>query len=218
MAGNVRVNLENLQNSVDLITNKNKITKERFVDMSSKHHVMRLDTGEKKKTKPFDAFDSICFENYDCIVISDYNKGFLNNFCIEQITKIAKEKGIVVFADSKKQDLKAFNNCYIKINESEYNSLTNKPNESDFIVTLGKQGASYRGKVYDSFPSEVDKTSLPPNVCGAGDTFLSGLVTHYMTSKNMPEAISFANMCASIAVKNFGTYAIKKKDLKKYIK
>lgn len=48
MAGNVRRNLINLGNNVDLITNKNKITKERFVDVESKHHIMRLDTGEKK--------------------------------------------------------------------------------------------------------------------------------------------------------------------------
>lgn len=215
MAGNVKVNLENLGNSVELITNKNKITKERFVDMESKHHVMRLDTGEKKKTKPFSSISQIEFEKYDCVVISDYNKGFLTHSCLDEITYLAHKKGAIVFADSKKQDLSCFNNCFVKINESEYNNLISLPQNSNFIITLGKKGASYNGKIYDSFPNEVDKTNLPPNVCGAGDTFLSGLATYYMTSNNIADAIQFANQCASVAVKNFGTYAIRKKDIQR---
>ena len=218
MAGNVELNLKNLGNNVNLITNKNKITKERFVDMGSKHHIMRLDTGEKKKTKSFNDINKICFKDFDCVVISDYNKGFLNHSCIEQITTLAEKQNVVVFADSKKEDLSCFKSCYIKINENEYNNLAAKPDDCEFIITLGKRGASYKNEIYNPFPSDVDKTSLPPNVCGAGDTFLSGLVTHYMTNKNMPAAIKFANMCASIAVKNFGTYALKKKDIKKYLK
>ena len=218
MAGNVKVNLDNLDNDVTSFCNKNKITKERFVDINSKHHIMRLDTGEKKKNKPFVSVDDIDFKLYDCIVISDYNKGFLDHDTIKKITTLAHHNNVVVFADSKKKDLSCFKKCFVKINESEYENLTNISQDSEFIITLGKKGASFQGEIYDSFPSEVDKTSLPPNVCGAGDTFLSGLVTHYMTNKDMSQAINFANMCASIAVKNFGTYAIKKKDLKRYLK
>ena len=218
MAGNVKVNLENLGNTITLISNKNKITKERFVDMNSKHHIMRLDTGEKKKIKPFDDADKISLNNFDCIVISDYDKGFLSHEAIEKITLKAADLGVPVFGDSKKKDLTCFKKCFVKINESEYNNLNLKSNDSKFIVTLGKRGALFENKMYDSFPSDVDKTSLPPNVCGAGDTFLSGLVTHYMTNDNIHEAIDFANFCASIAVKNFGNYAIKMKDLKRYLK
>ncbi len=215
MAGNVKRNLTNLGNNVDLIANKNKITKERFVDMGSKHHVMRLDTGESKKTIPYDSVGDICYEQYDCIVISDYNKGFLNNKAIKQITLSAHEKGVVVFADSKKKDLSCFHNCFIKINEGEFTNISKKPINCSFIVTLGARGAKFKGQVYDSFPSEVDNTGLAPNVCGAGDTFLCGLVTHYLNNRDIGEAISFANLCASVAVKNFGTYAIQLKDIEK---
>lgn len=215
MAGNVKRNLINLGNNVDLITNKNKITKERFVDMESKHHIMRLDTGEKKKTIPYDSVESIPYDQYDCIVISDYNKGFLSYEAIKEITTLAHKKNIVVFADSKKKDLSCFHNCLIKINEGEFNSISRQPVNCSFVVTLGRTGAKFEDQVYNSFPSEVDNTSLPPNVCGAGDTFLCGLVTHFLTNKNIGEAINFANLCASVAVKNFGTYAVKLKDIEK---
>tara|TARA_R110002020_G_scaffold378887_2_gene589916 strand:+ start:560 stop:1366 length:807 start_codon:yes stop_codon:yes gene_type:complete len=218
MAGNVKVNLENLGNSVDLVSNNNKITKERFVDVGSKQHIMRLDTGEQEKSQKFSQINKIDYEKYDCIVISDYNKGFLDYKTINNLTSLCKEKNIPVFVDSKKRDLSCYNNCIIKINENENNNLIKRSESSQYIITLGKMGAQHNGRVYKSFPSEVDETNLPPNVCGAGDTFLSGLVSYYMTNENLSESIMFANFCASVAVKNFGTYAIKLNDTKAFKK
>jgi len=52
------------------------------------------------------------------------------------------------------------------------------------------------------------------DVCGAGDTFMSALVTAYMSTFSMPESIEFANKCAGISVKNFGNYKISLEDLR----
>lgn len=216
MAGNVKVNLENLGNTVDLLSNKNHITKERFVDIGSKQHIMRLDTGEQQKSQKLKKINDINYEQYDCIVISDYDKGFLDHEIISKLTNLCKEKNIPVFVDSKKRDLSCYNHCIIKINENENNNLLKKSKNSQYVITLGKQGAQCNGTIYKSFPSEVDGTNLPPNVCGAGDTFLSGLVSYYMTNKNLAESIMFANFCASVAVKNFGTYAIKLEDTTRF--
>ena len=76
MALNVKEGLERLGNSVDMLTNSEKITKERFVCEKNMQHVLRVDRGENNLVKPID-LSVLSVENYDCIVISDYNKGFL---------------------------------------------------------------------------------------------------------------------------------------------
>ena len=183
MAGNVQQNLINLGNQVDIITNKKKITKERFVDLVSKQHIMRLDTGENKKITPFRAYENMQLDKYDSIVISDYNKGFLDHKAIEHIVQESLEKNKIIFVDTKRQDLSCYKGCFIKVNEGEFDNIKHMPKESDIVITMGRSGARYNNKIYKSFPSDVDNTDLSPNVCGAGDTFLSGLVTYYMTKK-----------------------------------
>tara|TARA_R110000824_G_scaffold24497_2_gene86238 strand:+ start:12080 stop:12874 length:795 start_codon:yes stop_codon:yes gene_type:complete len=215
MAGNVNQNLINLGNDTTLITHKNKITKERFVVTASKQHIMRLDVGECKKTIPVRFNEDTDFKKYDGVVISDYDKGFLDNRSISSILKMATTADIPVFVDSKKRDLSCYKNCFLKINENEFDSMKRAPHNCEIIITLGKSGARYKNRVYEAHPSEIDSTGLPSNVCGAGDTFLAALVTSYLTDKRIDRAIEFANFCASVAVKNFGTYVIKKEDLEK---
>lgn len=216
MAGNVYQNLINLGNTVDILTHSDRITKERFVDIDSKQHIMRLDTGEAVDVTPFRQYENLQIEKYECVIISDYNKGFLDSEAVEKIIDISLGHGVEIFVDSKKRDLSCYKECFLKINESEFNNIKSAPHDCDIIITLGKRGASYRDKIYESFPSDVDNTGLPANVCGAGDTFLAGLVTFYMTAKDMHQSIKFANFCASIAVKNFGTYSICEEDVKKW--
>ena len=103
--------------------------------------------------------------------------------------------------------------CIIKINEHEYQNVDDDlfdHEACELVVTLGKNGAWWmnENKYY-----QTNETSVF-DVCGAGDTFLAGLVTAYLSSKqNMEESIIFANKCASFAVKKLGTYAIKKEDI-----
>ena len=65
----------------------------------------------------------------------------------------------------------------------------------------------YRGKLY---PGEKVSTY---DVCGAGDTFLTALVYFYLKYGKIEIAIPYANKAASIAVSNFGTYVLNKKDI-----
>ena len=74
MAKNVFNNLKSLASKwdIDLITNTNEITKTRLVDIKTNQMLLRVDEDDKcdrvKNIKDFD--------DYDAIVISDYNKGF----------------------------------------------------------------------------------------------------------------------------------------------
>ena len=118
----------------------------------------------------------------------------------------------MVFVDSKKTDLSCYENCIIKVNELEYSKVTKGPIKSQMIVTLGSRGAKWMEdpeRIYEP-KEQVDVF----DVCGAGDTFMSALVTAYMSTFSMPESINFANRCAGISVKNFGNYTVSLEDIK----
>jgi bifunctional ADP-heptose synthase (sugar kinase/adenylyltransferase) len=133
---------------------------------------------------------------YDAIVISDYNKGFIN---YEQIEIILKECQVPVFIDTKKTELSRMNGAFIKINSKEH-SLA-KSYSDNMIITLGDRGASYQGKIYPAPRVEVS------DVCGAGDTFLAALTYRYLMTGNIESAIEFANIAGSITVQHRGNYA-----------
>ena len=76
MAANVYENIESLGFEVDLITNSEVITKTRYVEEKTNHQIIRVDS-DSAKSKRIEGIEHIPFENYCGIIISDYNKGFL---------------------------------------------------------------------------------------------------------------------------------------------
>ena len=212
MALNVQKNLEGFGHETKILTNTEDIIKSRYIDLKTKQHLLRVDSGENRKVKSMDKslIDTIKksgFE-YDCVVVSDYDKGFVcSDNCLE-ILKSLKRENTVIFVDSKKADLTCFEGCIIKLNEFEFKRIKDTPANSEMIVTLGPQGAKWNDQI---FPTEkVDVF----DVCGAGDTFLAAFVTAYMSTFSFPESIKFANHCASISVKKSGNYVISLEDIK----
>ena len=135
-------------------------------------------------------------EEFDALVISDYDKGFLTT---QKICELVSEFEGPVFLDSKKRVLPA-QGCFVKINETEQKLLSG--DYSNLIVTKGAGGADYDGVNY---PAEKTKVY---DVVGAGDTFLAALVYFYLVYARIEKAIPYANKAASIAVQNFGTYVL----------
>jgi len=52
MALNVKSNLESYDVTVKILTNRQTITKERYIDIKTKNHLLRFDTGEACKLNP----------------------------------------------------------------------------------------------------------------------------------------------------------------------
>jgi bifunctional ADP-heptose synthase (sugar kinase/adenylyltransferase) len=197
MAGNVRRNIESLSSkTIDIVTNSNwyEITKTRYVHKESNHMFFRVDTTQ---SIPKLNIKDINFE-YDVIVISDYNKGFLTKEDIKYICHNHKN----VFIDTKKilgdwiQDAR-----FIKINDYEYRNseayLTDKINKK-IIHTMGGLGCEYNGKRYPTKRVEVKDLS------GAGDTFMASLVVKFIETDNIDNSIKYANECASKVVTQKG--------------
>jgi D-beta-D-heptose 7-phosphate kinase/D-beta-D-heptose 1-phosphate adenosyltransferase len=200
MASNVRKNLLNLNIDPDFITHNEEILKTRYVDKRSGQHMLRVDT--EPDVAMWSGKTPCPLDSYDAIVISDYNKGFLQ---YEHIRHIIDHVTCPIFIDTKKTRLADLarpfisNHVYIKINEVEFKNASTLAD--NLIVTLGDRGAQYKGKIYPAPAIEVS------DVCGAGDTFLSALTYQYLLTKDIEKAILFANIAAGITVQHRGNYA-----------
>jgi D-beta-D-heptose 7-phosphate kinase/D-beta-D-heptose 1-phosphate adenosyltransferase len=192
MAGNVYTNLVNLGCTVDILSGP-KSTKTRLVENKSKQQILRID--EDFNNQPIQ-IDSIIPDIYDAVVFSDYGKGIVDYLLIDSVIKSAS---CPVFIDTKKTDLAKFYNAWVKVNQSEVaRAVSLCPN---LIVTLGADGARLRDTIYPTTAVEVS------DVTGAGDTFLAALVYKYLETKDITQAIPFANRASAVTVQHYGVYA-----------
>jgi bifunctional ADP-heptose synthase (sugar kinase/adenylyltransferase) len=202
MAKNVYENILSLKNECDLITNSENITKMRYVEEKKNHLFLRVDSHERKVARII-GIENINFSIYDCIIISDYDHGFLTESDIEYIT--SKSNGVVFLDTKKKLGLWCSAVNFIKINEHEYektkDSLSNIFEEK-LIVTLGEKGCKYKNKLFSVIPVEVKDME------GAGDTFLSALAHDYIRTKDIYSSIELANKYATIVVQHKGVNKI----------
>ena len=116
MAGNVVANLQSLKvEKVELVTNKEQITKTRYVEEKSNALLLRIDSNDKVSNS-FDV-KRVPFSDYDAVIVSDYDKGFLTYNDIEEISKSHP----LTFIDTKKPLTKQMSGySFIKINEVEW--------------------------------------------------------------------------------------------------
>lgn len=202
MALNVYKNLLSLGVECNIIHNKENIEKIRFVHEQTNHIFIRVDSDERG-IKPVDKkyLTKKFLNQYDAVVISDYNKGFLSTDDIEKICYFHP----LTFLDTKKKLGRWAKGCkWIKINEVEYeNAKKDIENhmyifQSSLIVTLGSKGCRYKNQLYAVKEVEIKDLS------GAGDTFLAGFVSKYLETKDVDQSLVFANECASIVVQKKG--------------
>ena len=205
MAGNVCLNLQSFGLDITFLTNPEKIVKTRFIDEKSNQQILRVDN--ETRVKPL--LVPVATNSFDAVVISDYNKGYLP---IEKIFEIVESATCPVFIDSKKTVLPNKENCFVKINDVEYEKLQHDCYIDNLIVTKGSEGCVYKQTLY---PAE--KVNVY-DVVGAGDTFLSALVYGYITTNNIDESLMMGNRAAAIAVQQPGTYILTEEDVQKILR
>ena len=215
MSHNVFDNVVALGTPAYIMTNFIKPTKTRYVDEVSNQMLLRVDECDTVDPIVPDNLMSVDFTEYDAVIISDYNKGFLSE---ENIDYISKQHDCV-FLDSKR---KLGDWCvdidFIKVNLKEYEQskvwiyehfgecwLHGQYNKR-LIVTKGKDGASL--DFTTEFP--IKKKHDVRDLSGAGDTFLAALVVKYLEKRDICDAIRFANICASWVVTQKGVTTIDK--------
>jgi D-beta-D-heptose 7-phosphate kinase/D-beta-D-heptose 1-phosphate adenosyltransferase len=202
MAMNVYENIKSLEVDVDIVTNENwkEISKKRFIDDKTNQMFLRVDTNDLQYGRV--DLSKITWNNYQAIIISDYDKGFLTKEDIKFICNNHKN----VFLDTKKiLGEYAKKALFIKINNYEFEATKNAINKEIkdiLIITLGGGGCMYRDQIFPVPQVDVKDT------CGAGDTFIAALVCRYLETYNVKKSIIFANKCATQVIQKRGTSKI----------
>ena len=195
MSGNVVRNLQSIsQIQIKHIHQNQLITKTRFVEKKSNHMFIRFDEGENNIDK---FFNNIDFSIYDFVIVSDYDKGFLSN---DDLINISKSCKLSILDSKRKLSPEIIKNfTFIKLNEKELQNNIEFQSFDNIITTLGSAGSMYGGKIYES-PNPQETI----DVSGAGDTFTSSFILKYHETKDIEQSIIFANKMSSIVVSKRG--------------
>ena len=204
MAGNTVENIKSLfpESIVAGIHQKQNILKTRYVEDKSNHMFIRVDEGEKFDDRfVWNNFTDMSIGGADIVIVSDYNKGFLTNLDLREISN----KATLSILDSKRKltndIIEGF--TFVKLNESE---RLNNPQltTNNIITTLGKKGALYNGEIFES-PNPQDTI----DVSGAGDTFTAAFIGKFYQLQEENAAIRFANRKSSEVVYQRGVVTAK---------
>ena len=216
------------------------IAKTRVV--SGSHVITRFDYGTQQKPGPAITQQLIRFiernyQQYDAIVLSDYDKGIITVELVAALEKLQNKFSKFVVVDSKRLFFfKSLCPSLVKPNYEEVLKLLNLPHQftgrveqirsaSDQLyekvkagimaITLDTEGSviADRGKViHRCFAPAISS----PHVSGAGDTYLSAFVLSYITCGDCKTSGEIATAAAAIAVKKESTATCGNAELKSY--
>ena len=214
--------------------NVKTITKTRIIN--NNYQITRLDKENHKDDYcPKDISESLKnIAKHDIIIISDYDKGFLNHKICKKIISISKTFNKKVIVDPKGNDFSKYQNAYLLTpNLKEFNivinafnnrkdansnaiKLKNQINIDNLIVTKGEKGANlYFGKD-NFFEFEGIKTTFS-DVVGAGDTFVASMSVFLALNCDIKLSTYLANICAGLVVQKKGTNFINIKEILSYL-
>ena len=208
--------------SIDIIKNHPTTLKQRIY--SDGKQVARLDTEEKLKWSSKMSDHNL--DNYDACIVSDYNKGVVNNIKLD-----AK----ILIVDPKKDDFSKYGNANIitpnlselqrattiqlKNDESivvACNELIAKHNFDYIVAKKGDQGMMIVGQ--RNFVKHIRAHTVKnPDVTGAGDTVIAVLSAVYAKTKDIEFSAKIANTAAAIAVGKSGTATVTIDEINNYI-
>ena len=200
MAGNVVRNLTSLNKDI-LITHwyqEETITKTRFVEKKSNHMFLRLDEGESNISNMNLTNDKVLdIHNYNVVIVSDYDKGFINN---EDLLTIGKNSKISILDSKRKLSKEIITSfSFVKLNEKESLQNSHLLECKNILITLGSKGTKFNDEIYPSpNPQET------PDVSGAGDTFTASFILKYIENGDIKSSIIFANKMSSRVVSKRG--------------
>ena len=194
MSGNVYQNLMALdpELSITHIYQNNQIIKRRFIEEKSNHMFIRFDEGEDI-VKSFDM--ELINDEYDMVIVSDYNKGFLTDEHLFQLSEISNLS--IIDSKRKLNPMIAQKFTFVKVNEQEYKNNQQLSFLENIIITLGRSGAKYNNL---DIPSPDPKETI--DVSGAGDTFVASFILKYYRTEDIYNSILFANeVCSEVVGK-----------------
>lgn len=159
------------------------------------------------------------------VVISDYGKGFLTRYLLQVLLSEARNQKVPVLVDPKGMDYARYRGAtYITPNIREASlasgidissqeklieagkTLISTVEAEGIIITRGKDGITLITKrKHEDFP--VKPVEIV-DVTGAGDTVISTLALATASGLSIENAITLANLAASLVVARFGAASV----------
>jgi rfaE bifunctional protein kinase chain/domain len=165
----------------------------------------------------------------DVIIFEDYDKGLINKSLIEQIVKLARQKGIFVTADPKKRNFNHYRQIDLfkpnlkelrdgmKIDLEKNNSdelihavkkLAEEHKIDNVLVTLSDKGVLImNGKVEKIIPAHFRNIT---DVSGAGDTVISVASLCLSSGTDPVMMAALANLAGGLVCEKVGVVPIEK--------
>jgi rfaE bifunctional protein kinase chain/domain len=207
---------------IDVVENHPTTLKQRIY--SNGKQVARIDKELIVEWNPNFQSKNIGF--YDACILSDYNKGVINNSNIDSD---------ILIVDPKKDNFSFYNNANIitpnlyelqkaartKITNNESiinacNELIRKNNFDYIVAKKGDKGITIVGK--NNFVKHIKAHRVEsPDVTGAGDTVISALSLVYAKTQDIELSARFANKAAATAVSKPGTATVTIDEINNYI-
>ena len=219
MAGNTFANLQNIKEDSDeleIITNDHsdeseKCIKTRFIEEKSNQILLRMDKNDscQRISQPYleKVKNYLSNKDFDLLIVSDYNKGFLTD---EDLIHIAKLANFAIIDSKRKLSasiIEAFD--FIKLNQQEYENnieqFQSLSNKAKLIVTMGAEGVQFMDHIYEA-PEKIQTF----DVSGAGDVISAALSYSLCKSHAIIDSIRYAQMCCSKVIKRRGTCVYEK--------
>ena len=208
-AGLVYENLKNLGVDVDMFETPGQVSvKTRII--CDGHYITRID--DDKSAKGMEVLKQVQetdFSKYDYVVLSDYNKGVLDE--AKDIIAHINKYNCKVIVDPKENAWFYENAWLVKPNYNEFHDLGFDEWQGNIITTNAGEEviAHIDGKNYEI---PVDNLEVA-DVTGAGDCFLASFVYALTKGYDYEKAIKVAVRGSTESVKHAGTYILKKSDL-----
>ncbi len=220
----------------ELVTLKNYIAPVKTRYIKNSEHLLRVDKEKnnikKNKTALLNISKSLKknIKKCDLIIISDYDKGFLDRFLIKEIISIAKKYDKLIIADPKKNNLGIYANTdIITPNQKELNdaarkelkkeseiisfsrSIIKKYNINEILLTRSEKGMMLIGRNFlKKYRANAKKVM---DVTGAGDTVISILALMKAFGLSTEESVQISNYSAGIVIGKRGTATLTYKEL-----
>ncbi len=222
---------ENLIEDDGLIVDDSRPTTAKTRVIAQKQHVVRIDKESKDyisepiQQKVLDYIKSN-INNFDGIILQDYNKGVLTPLLIKNIIELAVKNNKLITVDPKFSNFFSYQNVTVfKPNRKETedalgiriktkedismagNQLLEKLNAQYVLLTLGEEGIAIfeRGKEEKRMPTKARKVA---DVSGAGDTVISTLTMALAAGASILEASYLANFAGGIVCEEVGIVPI----------
>jgi rfaE bifunctional protein kinase chain/domain len=231
-----------------IIRSKKRLTTTKFRVIGNSHQLIRVDEeadndlDEEEYAKLFYRFEKLLSENqFDAIIIQDYNKGVLSLPVINRIITTARERGIPLTVDPKKRnfdhyrDLMLFkpnlkellDGCRADINIEDMEALRKtvldfqqERNIMNILVTLSERGVFLSAREKDTIntyhiPAHIRTIA---DVSGAGDTVVSVAALCMVSHFSPYDTATISNLAGGLVCEYVGVVPVNKNRLIKEVK